>query len=83
MHLTDFQHSLETASHNFCQIELLCTQLNGIHQIQTLDFNEEERRYRQKNTVFGDFYPDKAWIRARNSAVPPVQRRTNTPNWRI
>ncbi|WEE78008.1 hypothetical protein LZ683_00880 [Comamonas testosteroni] len=48
MHLTDFQHPLETASHNFCQIELLCIQLSAMQQIQTLDFNEEERRYRQK-----------------------------------
>jgi hypothetical protein len=55
MHLTDFQRSLETASHNFRQLQPLCTQFNAMHQIHALDFNEEERRYRQKTRFLAIF----------------------------
>ncbi|WP_155293521.1 hypothetical protein [Comamonas testosteroni] len=48
LHLTDFQRTFETASHNFRQLPPLCTQFSAIQRIHTLNINEEERRYRQK-----------------------------------
>jgi hypothetical protein len=55
VHLTDFQRAFETASHNFRQLPPLCTQFSAMHRIHALDFNEEERRYRQKTRFWATF----------------------------